>query len=305
MLVFAAVLEGFVVIIPALDDKRNPTVVKNFMQHEARVPRWSRTYTSEAVKPDEIPDGYRRESAPQPDASNDNSFLVNIRRFVEDERIALTPRERLIEVVHSKTTAKPYSLRQYHDANKPLTDFEQAAHDARRMGWLLQVPWENAENTKLVLPTMWHRHYLRYFLQAEVGKVPQAVAELSFDDFLVKVIGLFRASVIRGHIHQAEKLKEVVVNTEFMHAARELAKDPMYLLPQVRTKNGDGILDFLVLHKKWLIEVMCEGDDVEGHISRFDSGKGAYGQNWPGYEWRVLDFRANVMPRKDRSRSST
>lgn len=225
--------------------------------------------------------------------------------------IATNARQRLLEVVpgHLKpetapidlesnrsATLKPFSTRDIYD-HTLLTDYEQAAHDARRMGWLLQDPGaEGKSDIVLRLPTRWHTEYLKAFLKPR--DIDKKYETMSLDHYLKDVIANFRPSALFQSLLEGDpprrckngpiKLREAIYDCEFNFSSNALA-GPLFLLPQVRTEDGKGTVDFVCKRRKWVIEVMRERSDIKGHIARFKNC-GAYHKEWPNYEWRVVDF---------------
>ena len=209
-------------------------------------------------------------------------------------QIALTPCQRLVPAA-----PLPFTIHQHVTQNDPFTDFQQAAHDARRMGWLLQTSGAPPNHTRLVLPTQWHEVYLKALLRPPelLGKVN----DMTIDGFLEQTIRKFRSSTLRHCLDREGVLREKVYDMEFLRAAQEVVGDPHFLLPQFRTPQGDGIVDFVSFTKSWAFELLCEGIGVKEHAGRFETG-GKYAKALPAWEWRVIDFRHAVQPRQDRGK---
>ncbi|KAJ3795022.1 hypothetical protein GGU11DRAFT_793772 [Lentinula aff. detonsa] len=300
MMLFTAVMHGKPLTVPCLDHSAGAMVVCNYMADERNqgYRRLERSFCAEEIVPRQIvnlfPSLLRQDHPPilQTDL---NSTPQNISLYIIPSNIALTPRERLLEVEHRSTSSKPLALRQRRAGNCPLSDFDQAAHDARRMGWLLSVPSpEGVGNNHLVLPTRWHGQYLQFLLTPK--QVPEEVKSMTIDEFLNGVISRFRSSVLNTCRATHNGLHEKVVDAEFMHATEELAKDPRFLLPQVYTSDRSGVIDFTVPSKKWLLELLVEGSNLPEHIRRFEADQ-QYGKQWCDWEWRVINFRYDTRSR--------
>ncbi|KAE9390787.1 hypothetical protein BT96DRAFT_1001924 [Gymnopus androsaceus JB14] len=131
------------------------------------------------------------------------------------------------------------------------------------MGWLLQVPIHNNPATgklpaaiELVFPMQWHHDYLIAMLNPP-RPTPAILERMLFDELLVP----------------SATLREAIYEAEFKNAADEVTKDSSFLLQQVRTQGG-ATVDFTCPKKGWVIELMRDGHDVEGHIMRFDPDTG-------------------------------
>ncbi|KAE9382898.1 hypothetical protein BT96DRAFT_951804, partial [Gymnopus androsaceus JB14] len=91
-------------------------------------------------------------------------------------------------------------------------------------------------------------------------------------------------------------LREAIYEAEFKNAADEVTKDSSFLLQQVRTQGG-ATVDFTYPKKGWVIELMRDGDNMEGHSMLFDPNTGRYNQ-WKNCNWQVVDFCFHTMPVK-------
>ncbi|KAE9387231.1 hypothetical protein BT96DRAFT_948519 [Gymnopus androsaceus JB14] len=197
--------------------------------------------------------------------------------------IAATPRARFLEVAAGKnlpSNLKPFSVHDCH-TNGALSDYAQAAHDARRMGWLLQ-DWRIINGKlRLRLPTLWHREYLKDLLLPK--DLPQEFVTMDFDSFLLKAA------------REGKLPCEVIYDSEFKRAA-DIVATPLFLIPQTRTDSGDGIVDFTCLTRCWAIELMRDRDKVEEHFAQFGTD-GVYHQQWPDWDWQIVDFHYNQTKR--------
>lgn len=297
LMVFSAVLKFGSIEIPGLDENVPPIVVSNAVSHLGS------SSSPEPIHLHEIDRQYLREMYKYGRAAVctcPNAEFKHVIAYVNENQIARTPRQRFLDVVPGLgvLNLKPFALRQMIASGQALNDFGQAAHDARRMGWLLQVPSE-ARPIRLVSPSQWHQDYLEYLLTPE--GIPSEFASMSIDGFLHRVISRFRPSVLIHHNMEEQSLREKIYDSEFLHAAYKAVKDSRFLTPQARTKTGSGFTDFVVKKRKWVIELMREGHDVQGHVDRFLPG-GAYEEEWKGWEWRVVDFRYRTKARKPHSK---
>lgn len=228
--------------------------------------------------------------------------FIDVREFVLESHIACTPRQRFelypdnMSTVYSPgERSKPYSARQMVHASRLLTDFEQAAHDARQLGWLLELPSKSrpATHCKLVLPSQWHYDYLRKSLSPKVNKLADSI---TIDKFILLVLAEFDGSYLIDYLMKQGTIRERVYEMEFYRCAHRLA-GACFMTPQARTADGSGYADFVVTSKRWIIEVACDGDRMKDHMGRVgDLGK--YTLAWPDHEKRVVDFRVNKATRK-------
>lgn len=294
LLVFREVLKQGFVEIPFIQPIVTPHIVAAYPVS------WKKEANSLVLKYSNVPPEHL---VSDPGTRKDDPVIADASCLIKPNLIASTPIQRLREMVpgatsmHNFPKLKLYAHRQFRNSRGILSDFEQAAHDIRRMGWLLQVPSGEEDTIKLVIPTGWHHYYLERLLLPV--RASDNAKNLSLDDFCIEVLRRFRRDVLIMH-RNSESLYEHVYQSEFMYAARELARDPCFIMPEVRTECGDGIVDFEVPSRRWLIELLREGTAVEEHVNRFDPIEGPYGRQWPDHKWKVLDFRANVMPRKER-----
>jgi len=283
LLVFRAVLDQGKITVPTIDTDVSPILVRN----DERI--WDVTGRSPDVCFGSIPSQDRTPDVPYPDAAV--SHYNDLKTVLVKSKIAITPRSRFLDVVPGNKAFKPYALRQCHCSYEPLTDFAQAAHDARRMGWLLQVPpVEGAITLELVHPTQWHKHYTEYLLR----QTPSSKDFQSIDDLLCHAISNFSSKVLKDYRASEKTVREVVYAKELSRTIYDLA-GPAFAQPQCRTEPGDGYIDFKIPSKCWLIKLLKEGQNADKHIQRFDSQR-KYGREWKGWDWRVVDFRFDKKP---------
>ncbi|KAE9390817.1 hypothetical protein BT96DRAFT_1001955 [Gymnopus androsaceus JB14] len=251
---------------------------------------WDVTGRSPSVRFGSIPSQDLRNTPgiSYPDASSSN--YNDLKAALKEEKFAITSCSRFLDVVPGNKDYKPYAVRQCHCAYEPLTDFHQAAHDARQMGWLLQVPpAEGATTIELVHPTQWHKHYTKYLLRQTTSlKDFQSIYDL-----LCHAISNFSSKVLKDYYANKKTVREDVYDQELSRTIHDLA-GPAFAQPQCRTDNGDGYINFKIDTKQWLIKLLQEGHNADEHIQRFDPGN-KYGR-WLGWDWRVVDFRMVKKP---------
>lgn len=171
------------------------------------------------------------------------------------------------------------------------------------MGWLLQTSGALAAGyTRLVLPTQWHQAYLKALLQP--AELRDKVNNMTIDTFLEETIRRFSPSTLQDCLNKEGVLREKAYDMEFLRAAREVARDPRFLLPQYRTPQGDGIVDFVSFTKSWAFELLREGIRANEHAGRFEIG-GKYAKALQGWQWRIVDFRHASKPNKDRGKPTS
>lgn len=289
LLVFSAVLVHGSIYVRTIDKSLTAYVVSNAVAHLAN--KRAETITLSSVNRKHIRDS-RLADPSFPDVVE----LDQVKQYIDPSKIAITPAQRFLDVVPGLNidelpgNLKPFAVRQLCKTGDWLSDMDQAAHDARQMGWLLQVPSEATQKVKLVLPSQWHHDYLKFLLVPQ--SVPEDILRMDIDQFIHALISRFRPSRLLHFLEQEQVIREKIYDSEFLDAARVVAKDPRFLTPQARTEHGDGYADFVVNSKKWVIELMRDGHDAEQHIKRFKAG-GSYWKQWPKFDWRIIDFRVN------------
>ncbi|KAE9389828.1 hypothetical protein BT96DRAFT_946582 [Gymnopus androsaceus JB14] len=255
------------ITVPTIDMYISPILVHN----DTRI--WDVTGRSPSVCFGSIPSQDLRNTPgiSYPDASALN--YNDLKDVLMEEKIAITPRSRFLDVVPGNKDYKPYALRQCH-----------SAHDAQRMGWLLQVPpAEGATTIELVHPMQWHKHYTKYLLRQTTSLKDFQ----SIDDLLCHTISNFSSKVLKDYYANEKMVCEDVYDKELSRTIHDLV-GPAFAQPQCCTDNGDGYINFKIDTKHWLIELLQEGHNADEHIQRFDPGN-KYGR-WLGWDWRVLDF---------------
>lgn len=171
MAVFLDVLSQSSIDIPPINPGIFPSVVIN--PEKYNIDRESR---SEPLRISSISPEWRSDLSTE-ETSIETSAYTNLAPFVKKGLIALTPRDRLLgDDLHG---SMPLSLREHFTA-LPFSDFEQAAHDARRMGWLMQDPAQTpGQKIRLRLSTQWHIDYVTTFLSSRAPLSKSISAELS------------------------------------------------------------------------------------------------------------------------------
>lgn len=279
LMVFLGVLMDGTIQIPPIDTDIKPVVVINATRYS-----WDGTTQSPLLVASSLT--YYDHSIPA-----NSSNYEDLAKIVTSQDIAVTPRERIEWGIPGDVSKNAkYSVRECCNG-QPLSDFIQAAHDVRRMGWLLQdLHDDDSEIIQLRLPTRWHYDYLHAMLTPE----PSEPISIDFDEFLYAVLCKFRASKLQGILAQAGTLHEVAYDNEFGWAADKVA-GPLFLYSQARTRLGDGVVDFICLKRRWTIELMRDRSKLKDHLARFDDG-GSYQKEWPEFEWRLVDFYRHSMP---------
>lgn len=286
-MVFLSILQDKSIKVRGLDGKLEPVVVTNgpaLWKSEG----YSETLRAHQIYPQHLRSKYTDSTGKSTITSDVTTYLA-ISKYTKEDVIAVIPRQRFLNVAAERDSppdAMPYALRERYN-HLPISDFDQAAHDARRMGWLLQDPL--APNT-LVLPTKWHRDYLKHLLKSPNS--PEA-RNMTFDQFLCSTIRHFRASVLQQYSQDEKSMREAIWDSEFRHAA-ETVGDACFLTPQARTDSGDGTIDFVCTSRKWLIELMRNRDRAD-HLARF-TPNGNYAKQWPNWDWRLVDFHFDKTP---------
>lgn len=273
------------------------------VSHQADKYIWDRTSLSTPVTAVNLRDYCPNAQILYPDLRS--ASYETLAPILGQDRIAVTAYQRFSRVVAGNQTPEtfPFSVREWYGRTR-LSDYSQAAHDARRLGWLLQDPRPtDSEKIRLRLPTQWHHEYLEALLMPKKCPPRLLTLKTGLDQFLYDVIHHFRASILE-QAHDDSALHEAIYDGEFKRAADILDEGSGFLSPQVWTYNGDGVVDFLCVRRKWAIELMRNRSRINHHLQRFkgpdgDEPAGAYHRNWPDWEWRIVDFYYEKKPKQD------
>ncbi|KAE9395483.1 hypothetical protein BT96DRAFT_997601 [Gymnopus androsaceus JB14] len=231
---------------------------------------------------------YRTQDVQPPTSS---VYITLAHGMIKTVAIAVTPRLRFLEVVPGTPGYKSYALCEKHTSDEVLSDFAQAAHDTRRMGWLLQVPSvARATLITLVHPTHWYKYYTEHlFSQTQTFEIFSSI-----DDLLCRALANFSTRVLTGYCRDQGNVGESVYAHEFSCAVHDLI-GPGYAKEECVTSNRDGFVDMQIKSKRWLFEFLVEGNNSIEHVEWF-LPNGVYNNSWPHYKWRVIDFRMCVDP---------
>ncbi|KAE9390966.1 hypothetical protein BT96DRAFT_945740 [Gymnopus androsaceus JB14] len=149
--------------------------------------------------------------------------LDNVRNYVKETQIATNLCDRFYAVDAGEVITdpvllfKPYSSCQMIASNLLLNSFQQATHDARQMGWLLETSREefnlNRNEIMLVMPLHWHLDYLTSLLGPEPPTPLMQTATL--DDFILTVLREFNGSVLTEPLAEGPSIHKRVYKIEF------------------------------------------------------------------------------------------
>ncbi|KAJ7762327.1 hypothetical protein DFH07DRAFT_407810 [Mycena maculata] len=200
-------------------------------------------------------------------------------------------------------------------SNRPLffdNEVPANAQQAYKQGWVsfdeVQVQGRDT-SVRVDFPSPFHRSRLSYLLIGRRG-FPANLGSLSLRDFVHRVVAAFSRNALQlperrvGTTPKLPAVPEAQYQNEFYRVSYLITGGQgVWLSPEFGTDNGQnkaGRIDFFVGSKHWGIEMLREGDQIEGHVGRFAAG-GAY-HRWTQTgaitEWVVLDFRMQSEPTK-------
>ncbi|KAE9383694.1 hypothetical protein BT96DRAFT_1008880 [Gymnopus androsaceus JB14] len=220
LLVFHTILEQGKILVPTIDTKYSPLIVSN----DCRI--WDQISSSPRIIYWDVPAEYRTQDVQPPTSS---VYITLAHGMIKTVAIAVTPRLRFLEVVPGTPGYKSYALCEKHTSDEVLSNFAQAAHDARRMGWLLQVP--SVAGATLITLTF--------------------ESFSSIDDLLCCVLVNFSTRVLTGYCRDQGNVR------------------PGYAKEECVTSNRDGFVDMQIKSKRWLFEFLVEGNNSIEHVEWF------------------------------------
>jgi hypothetical protein len=157
----------------------------------------------------------------------------------------------------------------------------------------------NEDNVYYVFPSPLHASYLSWKLLPHESRCPFN----SLVDFVLAVVKLFKPSQLRSPnnigVACVQRPVEARYQDEFYRAAHCVTHGGITITPEYSawTSPEEGRIDFFIPDKKWGIEILREGTNVNSHYMRFHED-GAYGQWLSGgdmTDFVVLDFRTGQL----------
>jgi hypothetical protein len=155
-----------------------------------------------------------------------------------------------------------------------------------RKGWLHAV--EDHDHTRYIFPTHLHFWFVEYYLGTRL--MASFTTTDTLREFAVNVIKLFspQSFTTPRKIGTAEQRRpEAQYQDEWYRCCHTFAKGSLITFPEFGNKSGR--IDFYIPAKKWGVALLRDGDNIGGHLARFE-GSGAYA----GFgldDYIVLDFR--------------
>ncbi|KAJ6567280.1 hypothetical protein DFH09DRAFT_918962, partial [Mycena vulgaris] len=218
-------------------------------------------------------------------------------------KVAITAQENIpaIQFIHGLLESGPLSC--------AVDELPPGAQSAHYLGW---VNLDEDRRSKITadFPSFFHQSRLSYLLHGSQALTAEVEA-MTLQQFIVEVIRSFSANALRHpehHTtgsHRRRSIPEAQWQNEVYRGAYKVTGGHgLWLSPEFgtgQTASRLGRIDFYVMGSKgWGIEILREGDRIEDHMERFQSG-GAYHtsiQNKTMKEYAVLDFRASTAARK-------
>ncbi|PVF96379.1 hypothetical protein CPB86DRAFT_762176 [Serendipita vermifera] len=185
----------------------------------------------------------------------------------------------------------------YHAVNAEM--FESEYQDALIMcwkeGWLHSTVQQD-RSTVYIFTSPLHRWFVEYFLGTQVTHT-NTIMEENLLDFVINVIGHFSRKQLSHPraigASNKQRPPEAQFQDEFYRCCHKYSNGSLISFPKFG--NATGRIHFYIPVKKWGMELVCEGDGLENHSSRF-SVKGAYAA-MDFKDYIILDFRTTV-PRR-------
>ena len=159
-----------------------------------------------------------------------------------------------------------------------------------RQGWLHADKIPGSDAVGYCFPSSLHRWYFEQKLLGTTSSTP--VNATSLLEFSVAVIRKFSPQALAtprtvgpGFI---QRPPEAQFQDEFYRCSRMYSRGSFTTFPEYGTKSG--WVDFYIPSKQWAIELLRDGDRLEGHSSRF-LPSGTYRKTIRMTDYIILDFR--------------
>ncbi len=185
-------------------------------------------------------------------------------------------------------------------------DADPIVQSCHSQGWIYSVAFVTEEKPAevfYVLPSPLHHFYFEWKLSPRDATIPYATPfEMS-----VQVIKKFKPSQLSRTLRRAGpaghfRPPEAAYQDEFYRAMFECTGGDVRISPEFTSAQAarQGYIDFFIPSKKWGIELLRDGSNLQEHASRF-LASGAYGAwvlsaEMAGYI--ILDFRSTRPHRK-------
>ncbi len=180
------------------------------------------------------------------------------------------------------------------------TGTKDAISECFREGWLHTDIINGPNGFGYYFPSYLHHWYIEWRLWGITPPTSFDAAKLL--DFAVSVIRMFSPQVLATGPQIGpdiiQRPPEAQYQDEFYRCSHRYSKGSLVTFPEYGTKSGR--VDFYIPFKKWGIELLRDGDQIEQHSIRFSS-TGAYGGTIALSDYIILDFRAKT-PKKCHSR---
>ncbi|EEH10578.1 conserved hypothetical protein [Histoplasma capsulatum G186AR] len=178
-----------------------------------------------------------------------------------------------------------------------------ALNTCYRKGWLQAELLE--ENKPIyIFSTGIHRRYIEHLLSIDTPPFPFHLFP-TIEDLSFAAIREFKPAGLRveqrgSAFTPATRPLEATFQNEFYRACYELLGKRLYLSSEWTGTAKGGRVDFQVRGTRWAIEILRDGDNIDEHVARFQTG----GRYFPWLqaqeiqEYIILDFRRTQPPKK-------
>ncbi len=178
---------------------------------------------------------------------------------------------------------------------------KDAISECFREGWFHTDTINGPNGFGYYFPSRLHHWYVEWRLWGTTPPTPFNVTKLL--DFAVTVIRMFSPQVLAATGRQIgpgfiQCPPEAQFQDEFYRCCHRYSKGSLVTFPEYGTKSDR--VDFYVPFKKWGIELLRDGNQLEQRSIRFSS-TGAYKGTIALSDYIILDFRAKP-PKKRHSR---
>jgi hypothetical protein len=166
-------------------------------------------------------------------------------------------------------------------------------------GWLHNEISASGNGTAFFFPTSLHRWYVEWKLFGH--REPRTPLVINIKEFIKQVISRFDPRILsteRRTGSSTQQMSEAQYQSEFYRCSHAYSHGSLLSFPEFEMATGR--VDFYVPSKKWGVELLRDGNQLEEHSGRF-SRSGAYDGTLAIDDYIILDCR-KTEPRKPHQR---